>query len=178
MFAPIRAGVFAALVTFASFFAVPAISAEKAFDRPDLAQAAIKLEAQIKTDAGQVGKPLAQLRREADAAFQRNDLRNGMILLGQMVAVAPDVSANWLRLAQAVMQIRPADQRDRTVLLERAGAAAYAAYQRTKDRAEEAERLVVIGRTMGDLAAGAQCAAAVAGTARNGGGACAVRAHA
>ena len=72
MIALIRAGFVAALVALASFFltSIAAVAADKAFKREDLAQGAIKLEAQIKSDAGQVTKPIAQLRREAEAAFQ------------------------------------------------------------------------------------------------------------
>jgi uncharacterized protein YfaS (alpha-2-macroglobulin family) len=151
MFAPIRAGLIAALVTIASCAStLSAVAAEKAYRRSDLAESAIKLEAQIKADAGRVGKPLAQLRREADAAFQRNDLRSGMVLLGQIVAVAPDEGANWLRLARAVMQLRPANDRERTVQLDRAAAAAYLAYQRAGNRNEEADSLVIVGRSYGD----------------------------
>ena len=68
MLASVRAAFVAALVLLLS---APAIAADKAFQRDDLAEAAIKLEAQIKAEAGQVSKPAAQLRREADAAFQR-----------------------------------------------------------------------------------------------------------
>jgi uncharacterized protein YfaS (alpha-2-macroglobulin family) len=151
MLAPIRVGLFAALVTLASFF-TPAhsIAANKAFERGDLTEALIRLQAQIKADAGQVGKPVAQLRREADAAFQRNDFRAGMVLLGQIVAVAPDESANWLRLARAIMQIRPVDERERATLLERAAIAAYGAYTRTSNRGEEADSLLIMGRSFGD----------------------------
>ena len=62
MFAHARVGLFAALVTLASIFSPlnSAKAADKAFTRPDLAEAAIKLEAQIKTDAGQVAKPLSR----------------------------------------------------------------------------------------------------------------------
>ncbi len=82
MFAQFRVGCVAALVTLASVaLAIPASAAGKAFQRSELDEAAIKLEAEIKNDAGQVAKPLAQLRRETDAAFQKNDVRNGMVLL-------------------------------------------------------------------------------------------------
>ena len=131
-------------------FSAPGLAAEKSFKRDDLADAAIKLEAQIKAEAGRVGKPAATLRREADAAFGRNDFRTGMQILGQIVAVAPDDSANWLRLARSVLQIRPGNDRERTTLLERAATAAYIAYQRSGDRTEEAESLVVIARTYAD----------------------------
>ena len=147
MFALARVGLAAALVTIASVFA---LAADKPFDRDDLNDAAIKLEAQIKSDAGDVTKPVAQLRRDADAAFQRSDFRSGMTLLSQIAASAPDDTANWLRLARTIQQMRATDDRERTALLERAGTAAYIAYTRTKSRAEEADALVIIGRTFSD----------------------------
>jgi alpha-2-macroglobulin len=147
MLAFVRGAVAAALVLLLS---APAIAADKPFHRDDLADAAIKLEAQIKAEAGQVTKSAAALRREADAAFQRNDFRTGMQILGQIVAVAPDDSANWLRLAKSVLQIRPSNDRERNLLLERAATAAYIAYQRTSNAGEEAESLVVIARTYAD----------------------------
>jgi alpha-2-macroglobulin len=131
-------------------FAFPSFAADKPFKRNDLADAAIKLEAQIKAEAGHVTKSAAALRREADAAFQRNDFRTGMQTLGQIVAVAPDDSANWLRLAKTVLQLRPGNDRERNLLLERAATAAYIAYQRSSDAGEEAESLVVIARTYVD----------------------------
>jgi alpha-2-macroglobulin len=143
----VRAAFAAALVLLLS---IPAIAADKPFKRADLADAAIKLEAQIKAEAGQVTKPIAALRREVDAAFQRGDDRGGVQILGQIVAVAPDRSVTWLRLARAVRQLRPTDDREKTLLLERAAAAAYIAYQRSGNSTEEAESLVVIARTYAD----------------------------
>ena len=145
-----RAGILAALVTLLSVSLPVAASAQKQFQREDLADAAIKLEAQIKAEAGQVSKPVAVLRRDADAAFQRNDFRTGLQILGQIAVVAPDDSANWLRLARTVLQIRPSNDRERTLLLERAATAAYIAYQRTKVPAEEADSLLIIARTFAD----------------------------
>src|SRR5262245_24747529 len=78
MLAFARAAFAAALVL---IFAIPAIAADKPFKRDDLADAAIKLEAQIKAEAGTVTKSAAALKREADAAFQRNDFRLGMQIL-------------------------------------------------------------------------------------------------
>src|SRR3954453_7667760 len=147
MLAFVRAACAAALVLLLS---VPAIAADKSFRRDDLTDAAIKLEAQIKGEAGQVTKSAAALRREADAAFQRNDFRSGMQILGQIVTVAPDDSANWLRLAKAVLQIRPSNDREKTLLLERAATAAYIAYQRSSNPSQEAESHVVVGRSFGD----------------------------
>jgi len=143
----VRAAFAAALVLLLS---VPAIAADKSFKRADLADAAIKLEAQIKAEAGEVTKPIAALRREVDAAFQRGDDRAGVRILGQIVAVAPDRSVTWLRLARNLRQLRPSDYSEKTLLLERAAAAAYIAYQRSGNSAEEAESLVVIARTYAD----------------------------
>jgi hypothetical protein len=48
-------------------------------------------------------------------------------LVGQVAAVAPTDSGNWLRLARTIFQIRPTDGREQTFLLERASTAAYIA---------------------------------------------------
>lgn len=147
MFSFMRAGLLAALVSFAT---VPAFSADKAFLNEDLAESAVRLEAQIKSDSGPASKPVAALRRDADVAFQRNDFRGGMALLGQIVTAAPNDSATWLRLARTIMQIRPADESERNLLLERASTAAFIAYQRTTTRNEEADSLVLLGRVLTD----------------------------
>ena len=143
----VRAGLAAALV--ALVFS-PALAADKAFKQSGLDEAAIKLEAQIKSDAGSVSKPAATLRRDADAAFQKNDFRTGMLVLGQLVAAAPDDATSWLRLSRAVLQIKPRDDREKALLLDRASTAAYIAYQRARDRNVEADSLSVLGRTLAD----------------------------
>src|SRR5712692_10059744 len=147
MLASVRAGVLAALVTLAP---AVAFAADKPFHRDDLADSAVKLEAQIKAEAGTVAKPLATLRREADAALERRDVRAGMQTLGQILAVAPNEAANWLRLGRTILQSLPSDSRERTALLERASAIAYIAYQRAGNRNEEADALVVLGRAFSD----------------------------
>ena len=147
MFTFVRAGLAAAFIALTLF---PAIAADKAFKRGDLDDAAIKLEAQIKSDAGTITKPAATLRREADAAFQRNDFRTGMTVLGQLVTVAPTDATNWLRLARTVLQIRPRDDREKALLLDRASTAAYIAYNRASARDLEADSLAVLGKTLAD----------------------------
>jgi alpha-2-macroglobulin len=147
MLASVRASLTAALLIFSS---ISAFSADKPYHRDDLAEAAIRLEGQIKADAGTVAKPLTALRRDAEAAYARNDQKGGMRILGQIVAVAPGNASNWLRLSRAILQTRPADDRERATLLERAATAAYVAYQRTADAGEEAEALVLLGRGYAD----------------------------
>ncbi|HEY6861649.1 MAG TPA: alpha-2-macroglobulin [Pseudolabrys sp.] len=143
----VRAGLAAALVV---LVVAPSVAAEKPFRQSTLDEAAIKLEAQIKSDAGTVTKPAAALRRDADAAFQKNDFRTGMLVLGQVVTVAPDDVSSWLRLGRTILQIKPRDDRERALLLDRASTAAYIAYQRAGDRNLEADSLSVLGRTLAD----------------------------
>src|SRR6476659_9689477 len=90
-----RVGIVAAFFACATFFI--AAAADKPFTRDDLADSAIRLEAKIKADSGTVAKPAAALKRDADAAFQRNDGRTGLQVLGQIATIAPDDVSNWLR---------------------------------------------------------------------------------
>jgi alpha-2-macroglobulin len=129
---------------------VTAQAADKAFKRDDLADSAIKLEAQIKSEAGPVAKSGATLRTDADAAFKRNDFRAGLQILGQIAATTPEDSGNWLRLARVIFQIAPKNSSEQTFLLERASTAAYIAYQRAGNAGEEADALAVLGRSMSE----------------------------
>ena len=122
MFSFFRAGLAAAVVT--ACLAVASFSAANAADKPftndDLANSAIELEAQIKSDAGTPAKTVDQLKHDADQAFAKNDFRAGMAVLGQIVAAQPNDATAWLRLARTIQQIRPADDRERDMLLDRA----------------------------------------------------------
>jgi uncharacterized protein YfaS (alpha-2-macroglobulin family) len=129
---------------------ISAQAADKAFKRDDLADAAIKLEAQIKSDAGPVSKSAATLRNDADAAFRRNDFRSGLQILGQIAATAQDDSGNWLRLARTIFQIKTSNSTEQTLFLERASTAAYIAYQRAASPQDEADALAVLGRAMSE----------------------------
>ncbi len=147
----VRAGFAAALLVLAVIPAsFTAFAADKAFQSKDLDEAAIKLEAQIKSDAGSLTKQAAALRRDADAAFQKNDFRTGMTVLGQVVTAEPADAASWLRLSRAVLQIKPRDDKERALLLDRTSTSAYIAYQRASDRNVEADSLTVLGRSLAD----------------------------
>jgi alpha-2-macroglobulin len=139
-----------ALCATLAFGLVSAEAADKAFKRDDLADQAIKLEAQIKSEAGPVAKSGAALRSDADAAFRRNDFRTGLQILGQIAATSPEDGANWLKLAHTIFQIRPANPTEQTFLMERASTAAYIAYQRAGNTQDEADALAVLGRTMAE----------------------------
>ncbi len=129
---------------------VSAQAADKAFKRDDLADQAIKLEAQIKSEAGTVTKSAPTLRTDADAAFKRSDFRSGLQILGQIATIAPGDSGNWLRLARTIFQIRPTTSNEQTFLLERASTAAYIAYQRANNPGDEADALAILGRAFSD----------------------------
>jgi alpha-2-macroglobulin len=148
----VRAALVGATLSFALISAGPpsAQAADKVFKRDDLADSAIKLEAQIKTEAGAVNKSTAALKSDADAAFRRNDVRTGLQVLGQIVTTAPDDSGNWLRLARTIFQIRPANGSEQTFLLERASTAAYIAYQRAANAGDEADALAVLGQALSE----------------------------
>jgi uncharacterized protein YfaS (alpha-2-macroglobulin family) len=129
---------------------VTAQAADKAFKRDDLADSAVKLEAQIKSEAGAIAKSNATLKTDADAAFKRSDFRSGLQVLGQIAATSPDDSGNWLRLSRVIFQIWPKNSSEQTFLLERASTAAYIAYQRAGNAGEEADALAVLGRAMSE----------------------------
>jgi uncharacterized protein YfaS (alpha-2-macroglobulin family) len=129
---------------------VTAQAADKAFKRDDLADSAVKLEAQIKSEAGAVAKTNATLKTDADAAFKRSDFRTGLQILGQIASTTPEDSGNWLRLARVIFQIWPKNSSEQTFLLERASTAAYIAYQRAGNAGEEADALAVLGRAMSE----------------------------
>jgi uncharacterized protein YfaS (alpha-2-macroglobulin family) len=143
MLAFIRAAATAALVACAS---VSAFAADKAFQRDDLADAAIKLEAELKEQAGAVTMPPAVLRREADRLLARGDAQGAVRTLSQLVTVAPDESGDWLHLGQAILQTATNDNRQRASLYERASTAAYLAYQRAEEGNAEAEGLALLSR--------------------------------
>src|SRR5207253_8065098 len=56
----------------------------------------------------------------------------------------------WLRLAKTIFQIRTNSSIEQTFLLERASTAAYIAYQRAGNAAEEAGALAVLGRALSE----------------------------
>jgi alpha-2-macroglobulin len=147
----VRADAVCATLVLGLFFGlVSAEAADKAFKRDDLADSAIKLEAQIKAEAGPVAKSGATLRTDADSAFRRNDFRTGLQILGQIAATTPEDSGNWLKLARTIFQIKPSNSSEQTFFLERASTAAYIAYQRASGPQDEADALAVLGRALSE----------------------------
>ncbi len=136
----VRAGIVAALVLLLPALTAQPAAAEKAFQRDDLADAAIKLEAKIKSDAGQVSKPRgdAAARRGHGLRAQRFPHRpaDPRADRGGGAQRQPPTGCGWpnrsCRFARATI-------RSALALLDRAATAAYIAYQRTGNSAEEAE---------------------------------------
>ncbi len=147
----LRAILTSALLLAATLFGLawtPAFAADKTFQREDLKDSVIRLEAQIKSDAGAIAKPLAGLRTDLAAAEKKNDLRSQLQILGQIITTAPQDSANWQRLADTLLRMRVTEAREQTLLLERASTAAYAAYTRAGNAASEADALATLGTAM------------------------------
>ena len=92
-------------------------------------------------------KPIQTLKTDADTALRRNDARGGLQILGQVATLAPQDSANWLKIARSISRVFPTDSREQTVLQERASTAAYIAYQTATTPTEEAEALVTLSRS-------------------------------
>jgi len=141
-----------AILVSALVSAATAAPAEKTFRRDDLADQAVRLEAQIKTESGAVSKSATVLKADADAAFKRNDFRSGLVLLGQIATVAPEDSSNWLKIARTIFQIKPSDSREKLFLQGRASTAAYLAYQTAADKPSEAEALAALGKSLSNQA--------------------------
>src|SRR5262249_5992934 len=65
-------------------------------------------------------------------------------------SVSLSQSRPTMRQARTILQIKPRDDREKTLLLDRASTSAYIAYQRADDRNQEADSLSVLGRTLAD----------------------------
>src|SRR5262245_58335307 len=149
----LRAGVFAALFVFAAAPLSPVHSAEKTFQDAALDDAAIKLEADLKDEAGNVEKPVITLRKDADAALRKGDVESAADIYAQIVSGAPNDAAAWRRLADLWLKIPATDEDDGSERYERATTASYIAYQRSGSAAEEADSLVMLATAYGKRSA-------------------------
>src|SRR4030042_167345 len=84
-----RAGLVAALFVFAAAPLSPVQSTEKTFQDAALDDAAIKLEAELKEEAGTGVKPVIALKKDADAALKKGSLDTAAETYVQIVSVAP-----------------------------------------------------------------------------------------
>lgn len=132
------------------FVPVSASSQEKAFQRSDLSAGAARLEAQLQRELASRPRSPAELRKEADAARTANDARAHAQRLGELAINAEKDASLWLRYARALGEIRPQNTADRNIIRDRTSAAAYLAYRRAANRAQEAEALEIVGRIYAD----------------------------
>lgn len=128
----------------------PSRAADKPYHRDDLADTAVRLEAELRVPNPAAKGALALLRSDADKALARNDAAALVPLARAIAAAAPGDAVNWLRLARAVIATAPTEFPERQQVLDRAVAAAYLAYQRTRPGGPqsgtlEAEALAVVG---------------------------------
>src|SRR5262249_33282428 len=127
----------------------PVQSAEKTFQDAALDDAAIKLEADLKDEAGTVEKPVITLRKDADDALRKGDVESAAEIYAQIVSGAPNDAAVWRRLADLWLKIPATDEDDGSERYERATTASYIAYQRSGTAAEEADSLVMLATAYG-----------------------------
>ena len=126
-------------------------AADKAFKRDDLADSADQAGGPDQERGGAGRQILRDAAHRCRCRLPAQRLpRRACRFSGRSRRPAPEDSANWLRLAKTIFQIRSASSSEQTFLLERASTAAYIAYQRAGNQAEEADALAVIGRAMSD----------------------------
>jgi uncharacterized protein YfaS (alpha-2-macroglobulin family) len=121
-------------------------SAQNAHLRDELPSAALRLEATLKNEsAAFAGRPAAELARQADAFMAANDARAALPLYGAAIAAAPRSTTYWRNLARALVSVQPRDGSERWRLVERANAAAFAAFERASSTADQALALRMLG---------------------------------
>ncbi len=151
MITPIRAGLLSRPGAFLSGRYGPLRLPTSPTSARDIDDAAIKLEAQIKSDAGSPGKPAAALapRRGCCVPEERFPHRHDGARPGRRRRTGRRGRAGC-GSRDTVLQIKPRDAQERALLLDRATSSAYIAYQRASDRALEADSLAVVGRSLAD----------------------------
>jgi uncharacterized protein YfaS (alpha-2-macroglobulin family) len=145
----LRAGLFAVLFVFVAAPLTQVRSAEKTFQDAALDDAAIKLEADLKDEAGTVEKPVIALRKDADASLKNGDLQGAADIYVQIVSVAPNDAQAWQLLAHLWLKIPTTDEDDGSARYERATTASYIAYQRSSTAADEANSLIMLANAYG-----------------------------
>ena len=123
----VRVAVFAGAV----FAGAPGANAEKSFADDHLASEAVRLEAQLKTEASRTGtdRLSAQARRDAEAALARSNPRAALGSAVAAVAAEPGEGQSWLVYARAAQAVVPRDWNERYSLQQRMTARAVAFLQ-------------------------------------------------
>ncbi|MCE1237378.1 MAG: alpha-2-macroglobulin family protein [Hyphomicrobiales bacterium] len=124
---------------------LPAL-AEKTFTHEGLASDAIRLETALKTRAARPGD-VAQLKKEADAAFAAKNFAALDEIAGRLVVLAPRDWTAWGRLSLALSGLTPADWQAKYNARRDAHAAAYQAYRLAPGPREEAASLTQLANS-------------------------------
>ena len=127
--------------------------AQKAFVSEDLASRAIRLESALKAEgsAAASGRTGQQLRRDGETFLSRGLVQNALASFTAAIAAEPANSANWLAYARVALAIDPGNDWDlRYKLRDRRATAAYQAYQKAANPADEAAALALLGQGYAD----------------------------
>ncbi|KAB0266010.1 alpha-2-macroglobulin family protein [Microvirga brassicacearum] len=122
---------------------------QKSFVREDLASESVRLQQSLRTETAPFagGKPAAQLRREGQSFLSQRLPKQALNSFGAAIAIEPGNSANWAAFAAAALAVDPGnDWQERYKLQERQAVAAYTAYQRATNPADEASALALLGQ--------------------------------
>ena len=121
---------------------------QKSFVRDDLASESVRLQQSLKSESAAYAgsKPAAQLRREGQFQMSQGLARQAVNYFAAAIAIEPGNSANWAAYAAAALAVDPGnDWQERYKLRERQAVAAYTAYQRATNPADEASALALLG---------------------------------
>ncbi|MCW1840345.1 MG2 domain-containing protein [Prosthecomicrobium hirschii] len=136
----------AAIAAFALvLLALSPAAAEKSLQREDLASAATRLEAKFKKTAKPAGTSLDKARKDGDAALAAGDYDKALEAFSAAIVLDPKDWSVWNRYAIAAARVVRSSYSDRYQIRADAAAAAYAAYQRSAAKPDEAAALATLG---------------------------------
>ncbi|MCJ2050966.1 alpha-2-macroglobulin family protein [Methylobacterium sp. J-070] len=121
----------------------------RGFVRADLASAAVRLEAALKSEAGSPLRPAGQSRAAGQALLAAGKPAEALGLFAAAVAADPADARNWQAYSRAASAalgaLESSDYRGRARLRDRSLAAAYRAFERAGTAADAAASLALLG---------------------------------
>ena len=131
--------------------AAPTLAADvKPYVKEDVASDVIRLTETLRKETAQIGAIIKgrtpeQLRADAIAAGKASKFKDAGQLLGAAISADPKDGVSWFLLARLGQAADDAQADNRYDLVTRAQTAAYAAYQRAKAPAGQADALALLG---------------------------------
>jgi uncharacterized protein YfaS (alpha-2-macroglobulin family) len=122
--------------------------AQKKFVREDLASDLVRLEESLRNETRAVTQDHSaqQIRRDALASEAKSDWQAALRGFAAAIVANPKDASNWLGYVRAALQIdRLRNDRPDPTLSNRIAAAAYGAFQRAQNKADEAQALADLG---------------------------------